>query len=100
MNALSVRLKDESSESFGQVICVLFLGWALDNCQPSVWVAFFVVDVRPKEMVFCVEVSAARCETLVRCEQVSALIVLEDLALERLAGDSYGGNRQAVEDHC
>ena len=77
LDALPVRFEDESSESFGQMICVLLLRRAFDDLQPSVWIVFAVTDARPKEVQLGIEVSAPWRESLIRRWEKRTLIIFE-----------------------
>ena len=67
MDSLAICFERESSESFCQVVRVLFLRQAFDDRQPSLRVPFRVIDIRPEKVQLGIKVSASRRETLVRC---------------------------------
>ena len=69
---------------------------ALNDCQPSVRVAFGVADIGPEKVQLCIKVLTARRESLICCWWVSTLVFFEDLTNDSRGNRSGFG--QAMED--
>ena len=82
LDSESVRFMNCSGESFGEIVCIHEISGTLDTDKPSIWVILSMIDIAPKEVIFCVEILGSGGESLVRGEKISTLVVFKDSTVD------------------
>ena len=82
MNPLAVFFKVNFYKSLCQTVCVLKLGINLLDCDPAIWVLFFMECMGPEEVMLDIEVAGSLIGLLIGCQQKRKLIVLKHLAAD------------------